>query len=167
MSIRHTLLAALDNAGYLSLDDLQEKTGEERKIVLDNLNAAKADHLVERSADEVSGRAVYHITPVGKKRLESGPRKGTGKTLADLVAKHASAATPEPNQADVFAKKSARYLTIDFNRGLLGDGDYTELGEARAAAELHAREHGISVDVCQVVGTARFEQIPSVTWSSE
>ena len=190
MSIRHDLLAALNQGGYLSVDDLMGSIGEtNRKKVVDNLNAAKADILVDRSRDEVTRLPVYHITPVGRSRLAEGVRSMGGENSAKRAAttKPATGALGEQieasqsmlsDSADVpcvtqgmatpKTKKTApaRYRNIDVNGGLVNDADYNDEMEARTAAVDHAREHKISVDVCQVIGTANFDMVPMVNWSS-
>ena len=174
------MLRALSVAGYLSIEEIQEKIGEaNRRKVIDNINAAKADNLVDRTKDEITGLPVYHITPTGQQRLSAGQRvviepmseyaamgtlMATGTFPLDARAEADDPVVPAPVAKSKRAEK--RYRNIDFDGGLVGDADFTDFMEARDAAVTHAQDHRISVDVCQVVGTANFESIPTVNWSS-
>ena len=170
------MLRALSGAGYLSIEEIQEKIGEaNRRKVIDNINAAKADNLVDRTKDEITGLPVYHITPTGQQRLGAGQGVKLDKFTGELCVAHEIDPLSATSEADdpvvpapVAKSKRAekRYRNIDFDGGLVGDADFTDFMEARDAAVTHAQDHRISVDVCQVVGTANFESIPTVNWSS-
>lgn len=72
MSIRHTILAALNNEAMI-MDGLVDATGLEKRKLSDNMQAAIKEGLVTRSKDDITGMPLYTITTAGRNRLEEGP----------------------------------------------------------------------------------------------
>lgn len=72
MSIRETLLALLAKNTIMTLDEIQDATGEQnRKRLSDNLKAAIRDELVTRLRDDVTGQPAYQLTESGKYRAQA------------------------------------------------------------------------------------------------
>jgi hypothetical protein len=153
------------------------------------LTTCLVDNVVDEETGVERNVPIWTITPTGRERLSDGPHPQGGDRTSKEVIRSArvsaviddvqkAAAVGDPSMhpekfcgiGTKLTKKTApkaRLRLIDFNGGLVGDSDLFDEGEARGAAETHAREHGISVDVCKVIGTANFERVPTVTWSSE
>ena len=137
LSIRHATLHALDAYGILELDEIQEKVGEKnRKRLLDNLNAAIADKLIDRRKDDATHLPVYQITSLGKDRLKSGIGSKGGENAAKRAAK------PAPVDS------------IPGDVGVVGkDADLGETVQEVVAADEQARmAQGMLEDIAKIAG---------------
>lgn len=73
MSKRHTILAAIDKAGVISLNELIDAVGGERKNLADNLKACVKNDLVFRDKDDVTNLPCYTLTPKGRQVMMNPP----------------------------------------------------------------------------------------------
>lgn len=73
MSKRHTILAAINQAGVITLNELIDAVGGERKNLSDNLKACVKDDLVFRDKDEVTALPCYTLTPKGRQVMMNPP----------------------------------------------------------------------------------------------
>lgn len=110
MSIRHAMLAALNNESMI-MDGLVDATGEERRRLTDNMTSCIKEELVNRTKDVVTGMPFYTISEKGKQRLAEGQKSYGGKrpTEKKPVAKAIAKAMQEeeampPADAGLLAK---------------------------------------------------------------
>lgn len=73
MSKRHTILAAINKAGVITLNELIDAVGGERKNLADNLKACVKDDLVFRDKDDVTNLPCYTLTPKGRQVMMNPP----------------------------------------------------------------------------------------------
>ena len=102
MSKRQTILAAINQAGVITLNELIDAVGGERKNLSDNLKACVTEDLVFRGKDDVTNLPCYTLTPKGRQWLKNPPvqHKFKSKTGAATQAVSGDVTTaasePEP-----------------------------------------------------------------------
>jgi hypothetical protein len=97
MSKRHTILAAIDKAGVITLNELIDAVGGERKNLSDNLKACVKDDLVFRDKDEVTALPCYTLTPKGRQVMMNPPAHPANR--AHRVTQAVSGANNHGSQA--------------------------------------------------------------------
>lgn len=88
MNLRHEILKGA--AEGATLDDLVERTGEDRHRVKSNVDATIQAGLITRHRDDVTGLPAYRITDAGRQTLATPPKPGQRR------AKPAAAADAQP-----------------------------------------------------------------------
>lgn len=101
MSKRHTILAAIDKAGVITLNELIDAVSGERKNLADNLKACVQDDLVFRGKDEVTSLPCYTLTPKGKQWLTNPPAQHKFKPKTGSVTQAVSGANHHGSSASV------------------------------------------------------------------
>lgn len=97
MSKRHTILAAINQAGVITLNELIDAVGGERKNLSDNLKACVKDDLVFRDKDEVTALPCYTLTPKGRQVMMNPPAHPANR--AHRVTQAVSGANNHGSQA--------------------------------------------------------------------
>lgn len=97
MSKRETIMTAIQKAGSITLPDLIDASGLERKNLHDNLKAAVKAGLVQRGLDEITRTPCYTLTAQGRENLKNPPAHPANR--AQRVTQAGSGANNPGSQA--------------------------------------------------------------------